>query len=368
MRNATISFQSGRSRAALSLKRYRFTGKERDEETGMYYHGARYYIPWLCRRPAVEPLESEYTPWSSYNYGFDNPVRWTDPTGMGGEDAIQPVSEMNLDYKKRSNPGINLNIFLTGNETFKREIEDFSPSGKFGSSNIILNARSTDLNGSSTEANSVLGQTDIMVRFGTADFVPITDINESQISQVKEFAVVMDFEKTIKDYELIDTFSHEMEHAFFLAEKLTAVLAGKMNLEEFKSVLSERHSPQAEQSATQVHQNIGNNAGLYNRLNDAYVRALLKNDKAIAVIVNKSKVGSYLGGKVNNLPKELTYFTLDNFYNDVVDHTNNMIGSYNANHETPKQFNSYIQDRVTGRNRLHPKDGRGILIPLGSYR
>ncbi|HRC86691.1 MAG TPA: RHS repeat-associated core domain-containing protein, partial [Thermoanaerobaculia bacterium] len=28
-------------------KRYRYTGQERDEESGLYYHGARYYAPWL---------------------------------------------------------------------------------------------------------------------------------------------------------------------------------------------------------------------------------------------------------------------------------------------------------------------------------
>ena len=33
----------------LSLKRYRFTGKERDEETGLDYFGVRYYASWLGR-------------------------------------------------------------------------------------------------------------------------------------------------------------------------------------------------------------------------------------------------------------------------------------------------------------------------------
>jgi RHS repeat-associated protein len=41
----TTSFQAGRSAAEVSLKRYRYTGKERDEESGLYYHGARYYAP-----------------------------------------------------------------------------------------------------------------------------------------------------------------------------------------------------------------------------------------------------------------------------------------------------------------------------------
>ena len=37
----TTSFRAGTA-AEVSLKRYRWTGKERDEETGFSYHGARY--------------------------------------------------------------------------------------------------------------------------------------------------------------------------------------------------------------------------------------------------------------------------------------------------------------------------------------
>jgi RHS repeat-associated protein len=40
-------FQVGHSAAEVSLKRYRFAGKERDEENGFTYFGARYYTPWL---------------------------------------------------------------------------------------------------------------------------------------------------------------------------------------------------------------------------------------------------------------------------------------------------------------------------------
>ena len=32
----------------FARKRYRFTGKERDDESGLNYHGARYYAPWLA--------------------------------------------------------------------------------------------------------------------------------------------------------------------------------------------------------------------------------------------------------------------------------------------------------------------------------
>jgi RHS repeat-associated protein len=41
---------------SFAKKRYRFTGKERDEESGLYYHGARYYVPWLARWAGCDPL------------------------------------------------------------------------------------------------------------------------------------------------------------------------------------------------------------------------------------------------------------------------------------------------------------------------
>src|SRR5260370_9397700 len=43
----STSYHAGRSLVEVSLKRYRFTGKERDNETGFLYHGARSIIPWL---------------------------------------------------------------------------------------------------------------------------------------------------------------------------------------------------------------------------------------------------------------------------------------------------------------------------------
>ncbi len=85
----STSFQSGRSLAEVSLKRYRYTGKERDEESGLYYHGARYYIPWLARWCAVDPLQGEMPEWSPYNYGYCNPITWTDSTGMQPDEQQQ---------------------------------------------------------------------------------------------------------------------------------------------------------------------------------------------------------------------------------------------------------------------------------------
>jgi RHS repeat-associated protein len=50
----STSFEAVRSQTELP-KRYRYTGKERDEESGLYFHGARYYAPWLARWTSVDP-------------------------------------------------------------------------------------------------------------------------------------------------------------------------------------------------------------------------------------------------------------------------------------------------------------------------
>ncbi|WP_303850146.1 RHS repeat-associated core domain-containing protein [Apibacter mensalis] len=66
---------------------YLFNGKELDEETGLYYYGARYYNPresvWL----SVDPLAEKYPNVSPYAYTFQNPINYTDPTGMIPEDG-----------------------------------------------------------------------------------------------------------------------------------------------------------------------------------------------------------------------------------------------------------------------------------------
>jgi RHS repeat-associated protein len=68
---------------------YKFNGKELDEETGLYYYGARYYEPVISVWLSVDPLASDYPSWSPYNYTMDNPINLVDPTGMGPEDWVQ---------------------------------------------------------------------------------------------------------------------------------------------------------------------------------------------------------------------------------------------------------------------------------------
>ncbi|MCL2722509.1 MAG: hypothetical protein FWD47_14355 [Treponema sp.] len=88
---------------------FRFTGKELDAETGLYYYGARYLDPRISRWLSVDPAmyEGDYLPsapvsdearqrnqnlpgmggiynyvnFHVYHYGGNNPVMYTDPDG-----------------------------------------------------------------------------------------------------------------------------------------------------------------------------------------------------------------------------------------------------------------------------------------------
>ena len=62
-------------------ERFTFTGKEKDEETGYYYFGARNYLPALSIWGAVDPLADKYIYNSPYVYCDGNPIKYIDPNG-----------------------------------------------------------------------------------------------------------------------------------------------------------------------------------------------------------------------------------------------------------------------------------------------
>ena len=62
-------------------ERFKFTGKERDAETGYDYFGARYYLPFTSIFGSVDPLADKNIELSSYMYCRGNPIKFVDPDG-----------------------------------------------------------------------------------------------------------------------------------------------------------------------------------------------------------------------------------------------------------------------------------------------
>jgi RHS repeat-associated protein len=102
----STSYQAGASVSEVKRKRYRYTGKEKDEESGLYYHGARYYACWLGRWTASDPIGVGDVV-NLYMYVSGNPVRLVDPSGTREEGVDLGILE-NVDIKATSNSSLSI--------------------------------------------------------------------------------------------------------------------------------------------------------------------------------------------------------------------------------------------------------------------
>jgi len=94
-----------------------FTSKERDQESGNDYFGARYYASTTGRFLSPDPLMASakvWDPqtWNRYTYGRNNPLRMIDPTGLAEVTAAQCAKDkacvtvnVNVIYDKNANGG-----------------------------------------------------------------------------------------------------------------------------------------------------------------------------------------------------------------------------------------------------------------------
>ncbi|MBA3706159.1 MAG: RHS repeat-associated core domain-containing protein, partial [Bacteroidetes bacterium] len=119
----TTSYQAKNNSITAAAKRYRFTGMERDDESGLNYHGARYYVPWLGRWMNADPIDIGDGA-NVYVYCQNEPVKNTDKKGT----QIDPnpaflASKLGKIYKKLR--GVNEG---EGNTTYNFLIKKFGES------------------------------------------------------------------------------------------------------------------------------------------------------------------------------------------------------------------------------------------------
>jgi RHS repeat-associated protein len=95
----STTYQAVRS-ATETPKRYRFTAQERDDGSGLYYHGARYFLPWLGRWASCDAIGLNDGP-DRYVYARSNPIAYRDPSGLSCDPSISscmpdPPTEINF--------------------------------------------------------------------------------------------------------------------------------------------------------------------------------------------------------------------------------------------------------------------------------
>ena len=75
---------------------YLFNAKEFDEETGLYYYGARYYDPKVSLWISPDPIQEKYPNTSTYCYTHNNPIVYHDPNGKDAILIVYPDYSINI--------------------------------------------------------------------------------------------------------------------------------------------------------------------------------------------------------------------------------------------------------------------------------
>ncbi|MEU7144799.1 SpvB/TcaC N-terminal domain-containing protein [Nocardia sp. NPDC046473] len=128
----TTSYQSASGAAQVSLKRYRFTGKEKDTETGFYYHGARYCSSWLGRWICPDP--AGFVDGSNiYAYVKNNPIRLTDPSGTETKKQTSSDNDANNPRNYSSFEDFRSNAYGPWTEQGLRDTWDAAQQGESSS-------------------------------------------------------------------------------------------------------------------------------------------------------------------------------------------------------------------------------------------
>lgn len=77
----TSAFRANHAGVRATRKRYRYTGMERDDESGLNYHRARYYLPWLARWASPDPTDVA-AGLNHYAYVGNRPLVARDDSGL----------------------------------------------------------------------------------------------------------------------------------------------------------------------------------------------------------------------------------------------------------------------------------------------
>ncbi len=100
---------------------YTYTGREYDQETGLYYYRARYYDAMEGRFISKDPIGFAGGDVNLYNYVQNNPIMFTDPTGLYW---------FRQDWQTDPVVGREGIPFLEPGDLITQSIEDYVPAGR----------------------------------------------------------------------------------------------------------------------------------------------------------------------------------------------------------------------------------------------
>ena len=162
-------------------ERFRFTGKERDEETGFHYYGARYYwsevlTGWL----SVDPMADKYPSISPYAYCAWNPVKLVDPDGneafenddivlKGTNNSSVTVKTDLVDITVNVDYNFGGNYTLQGDEVVSATLDlagIFDPSGICDGTNAALQIKNGEWGGAALSVAGLIPYVGDLAKIG----------------------------------------------------------------------------------------------------------------------------------------------------------------------------------------------------------
>jgi len=131
------------------------TGKERDNESGLDFFGARYYWSSAGRFTSVDPGNAgadlaDPQSWNGYAYARNNPLRFVDPTGLNYEDLTDAQKKLINQWADRQNQANNTQIAA-------QEMYNALAESQRGTTEAVLNAleNTTILSADGTQTNGL---------------------------------------------------------------------------------------------------------------------------------------------------------------------------------------------------------------------
>jgi RHS repeat-associated protein len=194
--------------------RQKFTSKERDNETGLDYFGARYYGSMQGRFTSPDEflnsgrIESPQS-WNRYGYVLNNPLAFTDPTGM-----YEYADRMSDKDKKRFEGQLN---------SARAQLDKIKARYGPDSAEYKDSKRALDAYGAVGEKNGVT------VAFGTTtDNTPGETKGFFKTDGTKGINVTIDMSKNKADNLLMGTIAHEGSHVQDHADLVDGILANPL--------------------------------------------------------------------------------------------------------------------------------------------
>jgi len=115
----TTAYRATNAAVKVTKKRYRFTGMERDEESGLSYHSARYYLPWLGRWTNTDP-GTLVDGVNLYAFVRGNPLKLVDPTGFQSVDSSNPDNHVEIGPQNH----VEIEVFSPALSTSETELSE----------------------------------------------------------------------------------------------------------------------------------------------------------------------------------------------------------------------------------------------------